>query len=180
MHIAVLASDFFRATTEGTRWHASVKPSLLTYNIMIGLFAGANEVHRAVGLLTEMERSGVAPDLASYNAIIRVLARQDTIAAEDYLVRMTNAQIYPDETTMDIFLLAYMRNQRAGTGISMVQSCFNQYGARPTTGTFRAVVDSLLLQEDSLEAERAAFVYQQLWPNETALVDELRSEGLNV
>ena len=56
-----------------------------------------------------MEGSGIDPDLTSYNTIIRVLARQDTMAAEDYLVRMTNTSIVPDETTMEIFLRAYMR-----------------------------------------------------------------------
>ena len=180
MHIASLAADFFRTTTEGTRWHASVQPNLLTYNIMMGIFAGANEGHRAVGLLREMEERGIDPDLTSYNNIIRAVAKQDPAAAEAYLVRMTNSKIDPDETTMDVFLRAYVRAERAGTGVSMCQSCFNQYGARPKLSTFRAVIDSFLRNDEILEAERAAFVYQQLWPEETELMDELREKGLNL
>ena len=121
-------------------------------------------VDRAIGLLDEMESGGVVtPSTYSYNMLIGALVRKDIILAEDFLIRMTNTRLLPNEATMDCFLMAYVNSDQAGTGVSMMQSCFNQYGVRPSSDIFAQVMRMLLDADEKSEAERAAYVHKQLW-----------------
>lgn len=77
--------------------------------------------------------------LQSYNIILRQAARKEALLAEDLLIKMTNGGLEPNEGTMDAFLL----NLKPEVALSMVQSCFNQYGSRPLHSNFMIVLHFL-------------------------------------
>ena len=149
-----------------------MQPDLRSFNILVKLFCRSNEVHRALSLLDVMEQdySVLGPDLESYNTILRVLVRRDPVKAEDLFIRMTNNQLLPNEETMDVFLLGYMlQSENAteqGSGLSMIQSCFNQYHVRPRVDSFRKVIAMFQERGSHDEAQRAGYIFMQLWPDE--------------
>ena len=171
-HISTAAYDFFLESVQGSRWHPAVQPDLRSFNILVKLFCRSNEVHRALSLLDVMEQdySVLGPDLESYNTILRVLVRRDPVKAEDLFIRMTNNQLLPNEETMDVFLLGYMlQSENAteqGSGLSMIQSCFNQYHVRPRVDSFRKVIAMFQERGSHDEAQRAGYIFMQLWPDE--------------
>ena len=85
---------------------------------------------------SELEESEL---IHSYNIVMRQASRKEAILAEDLLVKMNNRGLVPNEGTMDALIL----NLTHEKALSMVQSCFNQYGCRPLRGSFLIVLDFL-------------------------------------
>lgn len=178
-HVANMAWDMFYATSHGTKWHPAVAPNRDTFHVLIQIFCAASLFQRAADMLDAMRAAGIAPDVASYNLMLRVLAKKDQIAAEDLLVVMTNSGLRPDSFTMDAFLIGYLSSSRPESGISMIQSLFNQYGSLPSQSAFlHAVVVFIKTERDPREIKRVAAVFRQLWPDdEGALAAVAREHG---
>jgi len=171
--IASKAWELFLSTTKGTKWHPAVEPDLDTYNLLLKVFTHANDLNRATGLLEAMagEEPTLAPTVESYNILLRILAKRDWMGCEDLFTLMTNRNLAPNESTMDGILNGYADSERAPAAVSMAQSVFNQYGAKPTQPVFLRVLELLLQEGDLAEARRAAFVFKQIWPEDTDLLD---------
>jgi len=126
-----------------------------------------------------MKEDNLEPNVSTYNAILRSLASRNQIAALDVMTLMTNRGIKPDEVTIDSFLLGYLNSKRPESGISMVQSCFNQYGCRPSKESYFKVLSMLLEDGQGFEASRTASIFRQLWPSdEEALLEAVKVYGM--
>lgn len=142
---------------------------------LVGVAVWGVSLHRAIGIVREMEQTLAAPaSLARAHALlIKCLARRgDLGAAEEWLVRMnTLTGEGPSEGVLDAFALAYASEGNVPSGLSMLQGCYTQYGARPSAGAFRKVFERCLGGgegggEDLYEAQRAVIIAQQLWAGE--------------
>ena len=47
-----------------------IKPSNVTYSILVKIYSRSREVNKALQLLTEMKREGVKPGLVVYTCLI--------------------------------------------------------------------------------------------------------------
>jgi len=108
--------------------------------------------------------------------------RDDINTAEEVFVTMTTKGIMPSTDIMDAFVEGYCRRASGDipSGLSMVQSCFNQYGCRPTLTTFALFIEHCLMPQgdgvvDIWEAQRGFVIAEQLWSKpELEALDSLR------
>lgn len=138
---------------------------------MVGVAVWGGSLHRAVEVVREMEKTRAAPaSLARAQTllIISLARRGDVGAAEEWLVRMNTLTGHgPSEQVLDAFAEAYAGDRDLPSGLSMLQSCFNQYGTRPSVAAFRHLFELCLAmdgQGDLFEAQRALTIAEQLWP----------------
>jgi len=103
------------------------------------------------------------------NPIVTIyLYRGDLAAAEELFIAMTTKGIMPDTEIMDAFVEGYCQKGNIPTGLSMIQSCFNQYNCRPTLHAFSAFIEHCLQPRgddvvDIWEAQRGFVIAEQLW-----------------
>lgn len=90
--------------------------------------------------------------------------------AEDILVTMTTRGLPPTPAIMDSFIHGYCKAGNTPSGLSMIQSCFNQYNCRPSLTAFTLFLNSCLSPSqgmvDIYEAQRALVIAEQLWGRE--------------
>ena len=106
--------------------------------------------------------------------------RCDLGTAEEVFVAMTTKGIMPSTDVMDSFVEGYCRegSLKIPIGLSMMQSCFNQYGCRPTITIFAKLIESCLTPQgpdatvDIWEAQRGFVIAEQLWTKEEVEVLE--------
>ena len=95
--------------------------------------------------------------------------------AEEWLMRMVTVTGQgPTEIVMNNFARSYAAAGNVPSGLSMLQGCFNQYGARPSGHAFISLLDFCIQQKDPYEAQRAVTIAEQLWPADHPCLKEVK------
>lgn len=101
--------------------------------------------------------------------------------AEEVFVAMTTKGIMPTSSVMDAFVHGYCKTSNIASGLSMIQSCYNQYNSRPSLTTFTRFIELCLTPQgpqpwvDIFEAQRGFIIAEQLWTlQELVEVEPLR------
>eukprot|EP00952_Eustigmatos_sp_NYUAD-ZCMA_P008245 34435-Eustigmatos_ZCMA.PRE.1 len=90
--------------------------------------------------------------------------RGDVMAAEQALIRMSTLTYHgPSTMILDAFIDGYTRSGNVPSVLTMMQDCFTQYGARPSTAAFTALVEKSLEDGNKYEAQRALVIAEQIW-----------------
>merc|ERR1719265_360472 len=79
--------------------------NLARWNQAINNAAKAGQPHKAVQLLSEIEKAGLQPDTISYNSVIHAFARQgDSRSAEKWLNKMHENKVEPNAISYNILM----------------------------------------------------------------------------
>jgi hypothetical protein len=139
---------------------------------LVGVAVWGVSLQRATDVVSQMAATGAAkPVLARAQGLLigSLAARGMLMEAEARLVEMvTLTGQGPTPLILDAFARAYALEGNVPSGLSMLQGCFTQYGARPSPLAFERLFARCLEEKDPYEAQRAVTIAQQLWAGDEA------------
>ncbi|KLU93217.1 hypothetical protein MAPG_12154 [Magnaporthiopsis poae ATCC 64411] len=149
--------------------HMAVKPSIEPVNAALVGLLRLNGIDAARKLLAWAQRRGIAPDMTTYNTLLRTLVREGTEGAEAVISMMRQQGLQPDDVTVTIILDALVPtifNKEPEEKIALVQRIISIIVETSTTKNQRAYARLLFLllrNKDSDETRAVNHVMRHIY-----------------
>ncbi|CAM6110131.1 unnamed protein product [Calypogeia fissa] len=127
-----------------------IEPDLFTFNILIKLFAKADEGDQLLNILQEMEIAGIEPDLSTYNSLVSSYIRLGKLDEAERLVQsMQQTSMQPDPSKDGLGIIESKEGSES-------RDVLQQGEERSTDGT------DISKEHDEVKDQRSHLV-KQLW-----------------
>ncbi|KAI9482866.1 MAG: Brix domain-containing protein [Benjaminiella poitrasii] len=136
-----------------------VKADVVVFTSLFAACHRARDLPKALDLLAEMDRVGVAPNIYTYNAVLTVMAnadhRLDWTQAKELWTRMRSSEVgvEPDTRTYNIYL-SVLANARSTAAAKEMVECYREMKrvVEPDFLTYTVLINGLSASHPSLRA----------------------------
>ncbi|XP_059623743.1 small ribosomal subunit protein mS78 (rPPR3a)-like [Cornus florida] len=146
----------------------SIKPNVVSYNIMIKAFCEMGTLDSAISMLDEMEKNGLDPDVITFNTLLDTFyGRNRFVDGEKIWARMENKNVVPNIRSYNARLVGLATEKKMSEAVELVA----ELGAKRLKAdvfTYNAMIGGYCMDGSIEEAKR--------WYRELASKDDCAAD----
>merc|ERR1719389_1107659 len=142
-----------------------IRPSNVTFSILVKAYSASKDVDKAFGVLQTMEDAGVEPGKVVYTCLIQACTSNHQLPrALETFDSMSKQGIAPDGATFGAVIAGCVQEGDHATGMSLIQQAMEQ--KVPLTSKTYALMDKSLRRSGGAEACSELTQIRARWPPE--------------
>ncbi|KAL0712939.1 hypothetical protein Bca4012_019917 [Brassica carinata] len=130
-----------------------IKPSEVTYTILIDTFARSDNMEKAIQLRTSMENLGLVPDVHTYSVLIHGFCIKGQMNEASMLFRsMVEKKLEPNEVIYNTMILGYCKEGSSYRALRLLREMGDKNLA-PNVASYSYLIEALCKEKKLKEAE---------------------------